>query len=99
MNHKKLFRLYQEEGLKVRYRGGRKRALETRAPITIPQGFGQRWSLDFVSDALNNGRRFRVLRVVDDYTCECLALMADTSLSGERLGANSTGSGSSAAGR
>jgi len=50
------------------------------------EGLNQRWSLDFVSDVLNNGRRFRVLTVVDDYTRECLALVADTSLSGERLG-------------
>ncbi len=46
-NHKKLFRLYQEEGLKVRHRGGRKRALGTRSPMTIPQEPGRRWSLDF----------------------------------------------------
>lgn len=86
MNHKKLFRLYREEGLSVRKRGGRKRAMGTRSPMMLPEGPNQRWSLDFVSDALNNGRRFRVLTVVDDYTRECLALVADTSLSGERLG-------------
>jgi putative transposase len=60
-NHKKLLRLYREEGLKVRRRGGRKRALGTRAPMTLPQGPNQRWSLDFVSDALGCGRRFRIL--------------------------------------
>ena len=86
MNHKKLFRLYREEGLSVRKRGGRKRAMDTRSPMMLPEGPNQRWSLDFVSDALNNGRRFRVLTVVDDYTRECLALVVDTSLSGERLG-------------
>jgi putative transposase len=86
MNHKKLFRLYREEGLSVRKRGGRKRAMGTRSPMTLPDGPNQRWSLDFVSDSLNNGRRLRVLTVVDDYTRECLALVADTSLSGERLG-------------
>lgn len=85
MNHKKLFRLYREEGLSVRRRGGRKRAMGTRSPMTLPDQPNQRWSLDFVSDALNNGRRFRVLTVVDDYTRECLALVVDTSLSGERL--------------
>ncbi|MBP2448861.1 transposase InsO family protein [Rhizobium leguminosarum] len=45
----------------------------------------ERWSLDFVSDAFTDGRRFRVLAVVDDFTRECLALVADTSLSGRRL--------------
>ena len=85
LNHKRLFRLYREEKLTVRRRGGRKRALGTRAPITLPQGPNQRWSLDFVSDTLADGRRFRVLVVVDDFTRECLALVADTSLSGRRV--------------
>jgi putative transposase len=85
LNHKKLFRLYREERLTVRRRGGRKRALGTRAPMAIPQGPNQRWSLDFVSDVLADGRRFRVLVVVDDFTRECLALVVDTSLSGTRV--------------
>jgi putative transposase len=84
-NHKKLLRIYREEGLKVRRRGGRKRALGTRAPMTLPLGPNQRWSLDFVSDAFACGRRFRILCVVDDFTRECLALVADTSLSGARV--------------
>src|SRR5947209_10168350 len=85
LNHKKLFRLYREERLSVRRRSGRKRALGTRAPMVLPQGPNQRWSLDFVSDILADGRRFRVLVVVDDFTRECLALVADTSLSGVRV--------------
>ena len=86
MNHKKLRRLYAEEKLQVRRRGGRKRALGTRAPIGVPQGANQRWSMDFVSDGLTDGRRFRILVVVDDFTRECLCLAADTSLSGVRVG-------------
>ena len=86
VNHKKLRRLYAEERLQVRRRGGRKRALGTRAPMAMPQGPNVRWSLDFVSDTLTDGRRFRVLTVVDDFTRECLALVADTSLSGVRVG-------------
>jgi putative transposase len=85
INHKKLRRLYREERLQVRRRGGRKRASGTRAPITLPQGPNQRWSLDFVSDTLTDGRRFRILVVVDDFTRECLCLVADTSLSGKRV--------------
>jgi putative transposase len=85
VNHKKLRRLYREERLQVRRRGGRKRALGTRAPMAIPQGPNQRWSLDFVSDQLGDSRRFRILAVVDDFTRECLALVADTSLSGLRV--------------
>jgi putative transposase len=86
MNHKKLRRLYAEERLQVRRRGGRKRALGTRAPMVVLQGPNQRWSMDFVSDALTDGRRFRILVVVDDFTRECLCLVADTSLSGVRVG-------------
>jgi putative transposase len=85
MNWKKLYRLYREEKLTVRKRGGRKRALGTRAPMAIPQGANQRWSLDFVSDALRDGRRFRVLCVIDDFSRECLATIADNPLSGERV--------------
>lgn len=85
MNHKKLYRLYREEGLSVRRRRGRKRATGTRAPAALPQGPNQRWSLDFVADALSWGRRFRVLAVVDDFTREALALVADTSIGGHRV--------------
>ena len=76
-NHKKL--------LRVRRRGGRKRALGTRAPMVLPDGPNQRCSLDCVSDTLTCSRRFRILCVVDDYTRECLALVAGTSLSGVRV--------------
>lgn len=85
MNLKKLRRLYREERLQVRRRGGRKRALGTRAPMTIPQGRNQRWSLDFVADAFTDGRRFRILVIVDDFTRESVHLAADTSLSGMRV--------------
>ena len=85
VNHKKLYRLYKEERLCVRKRGGRKRALGTRAPMAIPQDRNLRWSLDFVMDTLVSGRRFRILTMVDDFTRECLGLMADTSLTGERV--------------
>jgi putative transposase len=85
MNHKKLRRLYAEERLQVRRRGGRKRALGTRAPMALPQAANRRWSLDFASDALADGRRFRILAIVDDFSRECLCLVADTSLSGKRV--------------
>jgi len=85
INSKKLRRLYREERLQVRRRCGRKRALGTRRPMTLPQGANERWSLDFVSDTLTSGRRLRILAVVDDFTRECLCLVADTSLSGARV--------------
>jgi putative transposase len=84
-NHKKLRRLYREERLQVRRRGGRKRAIGTRAPMAVPDAANQRWSLDFASDTLADGRRFRMLCVIDDFSRECLALVADTSLSGKRV--------------
>ena len=85
VNHKRLFRLYREERLMVRRRSGRKRALGTRAPMPVPQWPNDRWSLDFVADQFIDGRRMRILVVVDDCTRECLALVPDTSLSGIRV--------------
>ena len=85
INAKKLYRLYREERLTVRRRGGRKRALGTRAPMALPQAANQRWSLDFVADALASGRRFRILTLVDDFSRECLGLVVDNSLSGVRV--------------
>ena len=85
MNHKKLRRIHAEEKLQVRRRGGRKRALGTRRPMEVPDGPNQRWSLDFVSDAFTDCRRFRILTVVDDFTKECVALVPDTSISGLRV--------------
>jgi putative transposase len=85
VNHKRLYRIYREERLMVRKRGGRKRALGTRVPIPVPLRPNDRWSLDFVSDQLACGRRFRILAVFDDCTRECLATVADTSLSGQRV--------------
>ena len=85
LNHKKLYRIYREERLMVRRRRGRKRALGTRAPMVLPNSINQRWSLDFVSDTLSDGRRFRILCIVDDYSRECLAAVVDTSLGGVRV--------------
>lgn len=85
VNHKKLFRLYREEGLAVRRRRGRKRALGTRKPTVVPSRPGERWSLDFVSDSLAEGRKFRALCIVDDFSREALAIVPDFSLSGARV--------------
>lgn len=86
INHKKVFRIYQELGLKVKRRGGRKRALGVRILKSQSKGINQRWSLDFVSDALNDGRKIRMLTVVDEFTRVCLGIIVDTSLSGNRVG-------------
>ena len=65
VNRKRVQRLYREERLMVRRRGGRKRAMGTRRPMVTPLAADQRWSLDFVADELTDGRRFRILAVVD----------------------------------
>ncbi len=84
-NHKRVLRVYQEEHLQVSVRK-RKRTARWRGEKPAPaERANQRWSLDFVSDQLANGRRFRLLTVVDDFTRECLAIEVDTSLSGQRV--------------
>lgn len=80
-----IYRIYSEEGLTVKRRRGRKRATGSRTPMVLPEAANQRWSLDFMSDALSDGRRFRTLCVVDDFTREALAIVVDVSLSGVRV--------------
>lgn len=84
-NIKKVYRIYREEGLMVKRRKGRKRVLGTRQPLPRPDRINQVWSLDFMSDALSCGRRFRVLGVMDQCSRECLTLVADTSIGGARV--------------
>ncbi len=81
----RIYRLYCEEGLTVRKRRGRRRAVGTRAPILVEAKANARWSLDFVHDQFVSGRRFRILNVVDDVTRECLAAIPDTAISGRRV--------------
>lgn len=85
VNRKKTQRLYTEEGLTVRKRKSRRRAVGVRAPLPVLALPNQRWSLDFVHDQLVGGRRFRVLNIMDDVTRECLAAVVDTSISGKRV--------------
>jgi putative transposase len=81
----RIHRLYREEGLCVRKRRARRKANGTRAPILVEAKANARWSLDFVHDQFANGRRFRILTVVDDVTKECLGAIPDTSISGRRV--------------
>ncbi len=84
-NHKRIWRLYSKAGLSVRRRRRKRIAAVERKPLPLPTGPNQSWSMDFVSDGLAYGRRFRCLNVVDDYTRECLAIAVDTSLPGQRV--------------
>jgi putative transposase len=81
----RIYRLYREEGLTVRKRKARRRAIGTRTPILVEAKINARWSLDFVHDQLAQGRRFRIFNIVDDVTRECLAAIPDTSISGKRV--------------
>ena len=85
INPKRTYRLYREEGLQVRTKR-RKKLVRPRIPMLVPDSINQRWSMDFVSDQLANGRRFRVLNVVDDYSREIVLQVVDFSISGERVG-------------
>jgi len=84
VNHKRVYRIYREEGLMVRRRR-RKKLVRGRVAMVAPQRPGDRWSMDFVSDQLMDGRRFRVLNVIDDCTKRCLWQEVDFSLSGHRV--------------
>ena len=83
-NHKRTHRIYCEEGLQVRTKK-RKKLIRPRVPMAVPMRCNERWSIDFVSDQLATGRRFRVLNVVDDFSRECIGQLVDTSISGARL--------------
>lgn len=81
INRKRTYRLYRLLGLQVRRRR-RKKLARPRIALSLPTAPNQRWSLDFVSDQLASGRRFRVLNIVDDYSRECVGQIVDTSISG-----------------
>lgn len=85
INHKKVFRLYTEMGLKVRRRGSRKRAIGPRDTKKRATEINQTWSLDFMSDRLSDGRRIRFLNVIDEFSRESLKIVVDTSISGTRV--------------
>ncbi len=85
LNAKRVYRLYREEGLELRMKKGAKRAARARIRPTEASYPNQRWSMDFVSDRLVDGRWFRILTVVDQYTRECLCAHADRSQTGEKV--------------
>lgn len=85
LNHKRLYRLYREEGLAVRRRRRKRIAAAARRPMSVPTQPNERWSMDFTADTLADGRPFRTLNIVDDFSRECLALEVDTSLPGLRV--------------
>jgi len=84
INRKRTYRLYTELGMQVRTKR-RKKLVRPRIPMAIPTKVNERWSLDFVHDQLADGRRIRVLNIVDDFSRKCVGQLVDTSISGVRL--------------
>ena len=86
VNQKKIYRLYREERLQVRRRRRKRARSAPRRPLPRPVALNQRWSMDFMSDYINDGRRLRTLNVIDDYSGECLAIVVGRSITGEQVG-------------
>ena len=85
VNAKRIYRLYTEEGLMVRTKHRTKAACRPRVPRAVATAPNQRWSMDFMSARVTDGRGFRILTVVDQFTRECVGLVADQSLTGEKV--------------
>jgi putative transposase len=85
VNHKRTERLYREEGLSLRLKKRKRRPAGVRVKLPMPQMPNKRWSMDFVQDSLQDGRRFRMLTVVDDFSRECPTIEIDTSIGGFRV--------------
>lgn len=86
VNHKRVYRLYREEGLNLRRKVYKRQKSTTRAPLAeMPSALNECWAMDFVGDQLYNGRRFRTLSLIDLYSRECLALHAEKNIFGEAV--------------
>lgn len=84
-NHKRMYRVYIQMRLNIRRRAKRRLPARIREALFIPEGPNEVWSIDFMSDALVDGRKFRVLNVIDDFNRESLAIEVDTSLPARRV--------------
>ena len=84
-NHKRVHRVYRDAGLQVRRRRRKRLTRGERVPLPTPSRRGERWSMDFMADTLADGRGFRTLNIVDDFTRECVAIEVDRSLPSARV--------------
>lgn len=84
-NHKRIERIYREEGLQVRRRRRKRLNRSAREPLVRPTGPNKLWAMDFVSDTLVKGRKLKILTIMDCFNRECLALVVDTSIGGARV--------------
>jgi putative transposase len=85
VNHKRLYGVYRQASLQVRRRHRKRLTRGQRVPLPLPSRRGERWSMDFMTDTLADGRGFRTLNIVDDFTRECVAIEVDRSLPGLRV--------------
>jgi putative transposase len=85
VNHKRVHRIYRAAGLQVRRRRRKRLTRVDRVPLPVPGQRLERWSMDFTVDTLADGRGFRTLNIVDDFTRECIAIEVDRSLPGLRV--------------
>ena len=85
VNHKRIYRLCKLSGLGLRYKSKKKRPSHARVPIAKPEKLNQCWSMDFISDRLDNGQQSRILAVIDLFSRECLILKVGTSLTGAHV--------------
>lgn len=86
INHKRVYRIYKEEGLNLRYKSRRKKASIPRVPEkNVPSRLNECWAMDFVSDQLYDGKRFRALTIIDTYSRECLSIYGDKAIKGETV--------------
>jgi len=85
INHKRLYRVYKAMRLNIRRRSKKRLPERVKEPLVLPTAPNQCWSLDFMSDALSDGRKFRVLNIIDDYNRESLKIELDTSLPALRV--------------
>jgi putative transposase len=85
INHKRLYRVYKAMRLNIRRRSKKRLPERVKQPLVVPTAPNQCWSLDFMSDALSDGRKFRILNIIDDYNRESLKIEVDTSLPALRV--------------
>ena len=84
VNRKRTYRIYADLGMQVRTKR-RKKLVRPRVPLEVPMSANERWSMDFVHDQLSDGRRVRILNIVDDYSRVCVGQLVDLSISGSRV--------------